>query len=1523
MVFLKRSIPANPKKRPAPPSVDIHPSVAAASAATLGPDPHRNAAFSTNPVGAPATESVGGEVGNAKGKGIRATGGDDEDPDMRMMVSLLAEAGCTLRVSGDAPPSLPSNPHKFRRHIESRLTTAEDPSILPRFLSGFASYIQDPQNLRRVLIPASHDGGCSTWGESLTRVLLLVAPIQPQMLNMLLEKLPEHFIDVAAQAGRSLKDDIARLIVNQLRWLDFLVDSGVFAEKLMEALSISPPELKKEIIGSLPEIIGDKSHATVVAALEKILMEDSEVIVPVLDSFTALNLDEQLQEQVVTIALSHIRTVDVGHIAHLLRFLLLSATPQNAGRIITQIRDQLKFIVAVDPCSARNKKLKEKSIAENTEVSIFDALRSSLRFKNILCEAVLKELKSLDQSRLHKAIDIWFLMLIYSNGGSLQKDAQKIFKKKIVNGCFCEALFDQCITGQRELVKDHFASFVSLCEYLLSCKEKQVRNFGIHLYTSLFEEFKDTYSRQEVLGALVTHIGSGIAYEVSSALETLIVLSSRYTEDLIPISSHVTGILDYMECFQEDNLHKVYEVFSSLALSARSRADTVKSSIANEVFMIIRKQVSNTDMRYKKMGIIGTLKIVSTLGNAKVPSRFLSSQKSNSDDALELLQMSLDSCKSVPLTLILFYDELIALLEDRVLKPEIIEWIGKHVSEFEPMFLSDLERGQLPSNISCDGIEGELWINLDGDASPIVLKILPLLTSSLPQQSDSLQILPSQFLLLSVVERLSNQGSLGGIDALLGCPLHLPSPKYFSGIQWKKLTEKQKKIVCLSLFHAVNWIRELLNAFSSQIADKVESVTPNTKDETVKKLSNRLRSLVVMESILDGILKPCPLSLPEVCYSIDQFGQNFQGKKGSERVSSEVVLAKQKKKHKTDPSASGNLDPNGMLRQPTIIDALNKAALASQEGLDEGSPRYLSHEKTQRCASHCPGNADEVEVVDLSAESKFLDAQRSKFRPLNADSLSLLSYSECKHDCCADPAAELPLHLYLLRELRRKLNDFSSPIKQCFTACPDKASPGMSRMASIDFLIKIKSAIGSLRKHLDNAISILRDGPENCQNHWKSQSCSAGIPELSNLMMSESSVASSVFREVLRCYSLILSIGELYHGENLRILKDLLEVFQPTEALQDFFSGLQQHPAPGSIDYMYCGVYSFLEGILEKSFFLSFLLASEVVAALQSLVNSMAVLIKSQETKGKNINMGCSQNILDFLRKRLSISAHKLLAYDWSSKDSETEWKGNGDFLQKILKIYLTNSESTSELLDELACSILPQALSVKTITSQDATHGFPTLGPTTLLTWYRVLHEENINVLSKLVKEVKMMHGKTTQREAAEKMLLKIQQSVHVVVSLVSLCKIHDKVAMHAMAVKYGGKFVDLFLKAFDFLQAQFQSHYELIIQMFKEFQKATRVIQALCSEAKGSKRTMVTSKVPATKRSLEKFLFHVKALLHNNSSSGCTFWMGNLKHKDLQGQVVSSQLYEDDDANQVKDPNRNELPESVGDCEDYDAEN
>jgi Fanconi anemia group D2 protein len=562
--------------------------------------------------------------------------------------------------------------------------------------------------------------------ESLVRNLLLVSPIQLDIQEMLLEKLPEYF-DVVT--GCSLEEDVARLIINHFRWLDFIVNPHVFTDKLMQVLSICPLHLKKEIIGSLPEIIGDHNCQAVVDSLEKMLQEDSAVVVAVLDSFSNLNLDDQLQEQAITVAISCIRTIDGEHMPYLLRFLLLAATPVNVRRIISQIREQLKFTGMSQPCASQNK-LKGKVPAYNAEGSILHALRSSLRFKNILCQEIIKELNSLEKPRDFKVIDVWLLILMYMNGDPVRKSIEKIFKKKVVDECIQEALLDQCIGGNKEFVKDNFASFVSLAEHLLSSKEEKAREIGSHIYSRLFEEFTDNYSRQEILGALVTHVGSDNKFEVSSVLEMMTALVKKYAQQLLPFSSHINGILDYLEGFTIDNLHKVYEVFSLLALSARASGDSFRSSISNELMMIVRKQVSHPDLKYKKMGLVGSLRIVSSLGDAKSVPDFSSSQVSDCGEILELLKTSVESCRQSNLALIMFYDEFATILSHKLLQPEIMEWIGKHLGEFESLFLADLENEKMAEKGSYSGLEGDLWMNLDGSISPICLNILALASSS-------------------------------------------------------------------------------------------------------------------------------------------------------------------------------------------------------------------------------------------------------------------------------------------------------------------------------------------------------------------------------------------------------------------------------------------------------------------------------------------------------------------------------------------------------------------------------------------------------------------------------------------------------------------------------------------------------------------------------------------------------------------------------------------------------------------------
>ncbi|KAK2983061.1 hypothetical protein RJ640_006448, partial [Escallonia rubra] len=1188
------------------------------------------------------------------------------------VAAVLAGAGCTL-INPSGPPCLPSEPHKLRQYLQS-LFSADSP-LRSEFLSGFASYIDSSDHLRRVLLPSNRESYGSARSESLVRVLLLVPMIQLDLQIMLLEKLPDYFdVDPGGGFGllssSRLEEDVARLILNQFRWLDFLVDSGAFTEKLLEVLSICPLHLKKEIIGSLPEIIGNHNNKNVVELLEPMLQEDSDIIVPVLDCFSNLNLDDQLQEKVFTIALSQLRTIDAERMPYLLRYLLLSATVANAGRIISQIREHVKFVKVSNIRTTQHYKLKGKSVVNNVEASILDALRSSLRYKNILCQEILKELKSLESARNHKVIDIWLLMLVYMNSESMQKSVGKIVKKKISEGCLQEAMFDQCICGNKELVRDYFPSFLSLSEYLLACKEQMAREFGIHIYTRLFEEFPDMYSRQEVLGALVTHVGSGIRFEVSSALDAMVLLASKFSQDLIPLSSHISGILDYMEGFSVECLHKVYETFCLLAISARTSAEPIGSSFANELLMIVRKQVSNPDLKYKKMGLIGTLKIVSYLGDATNKSSAPSSQKSNHEEALELLETSLDSCKQFPLPLVLFYDELTAMLDYKTLHPAIMEWIGKHVGDFESMFLSDLEDGQLP---------GELWMNLDGDISPICLNILPLVSSS-SLSASSLQILPANFLLLSAIERVTNQGSLGGIDALLGCPIHLPSSKLFSEHDWQSLTVRQRQVVCLSLYYAANWMRELLNAFCTQVSGRFDCISQATKEEISAKLLKRLRNLMYvflnsviamltskdgkcryLESLLNHSLKKCALSLPELYPLVEEASSSFTSqpynvigveKKALHTKANEDSPLNSKMKKRKTSKTSKDSDINGKSRQPTILDVLRKAgALASPDVQNEDSPGMSSKVSTPESAGKC---TNEPENIEISATAKVLEAQRYKFRPLLVDCFAFLAFSKNLDSCCADPAAELPIHLYLLRDLHNKLDFFSPPSKPISARCSSNP-PGIGGVPKIEFLSKIRSLFPTLKMHLECAVRILQEGAETCHEHWKAHSASAGNPEITNVVVSKSSISCSILKEILYCFSKMLNLPDVQ--TETMVLTDLLEAFQPSKIPDCIFSGIHPIPSAGSIDYLYCGAYFYLEGVLDVASTYSFMLASEVLLTLESVIASIRKFLdKSPEGNGKR-HLTVSQGLLPTFSNRLGTSAQKLLKRNWDNDNLEHGWK--------------------------------------------------------------------------------------------------------------------------------------------------------------------------------------------------------------------------------------------------------------------------
>lgn len=723
--------------------------------------------------------------------------------------------------------------------------------------------------------------------------------------------------------------------------------------------------------------------------------------------------------------------------------------------------------------------------------------------------------------------------------------------------------------------------------------------------------------------------------------------------------------------------------------------------------------------------------------------------------------------------------------------------------------------------------------------------------------------------------------------------------------------------MCHSLYFAINWIRELLNAFSTQVAARVDNVSQRVRDETAVKLLKRLRNLILLESLLNAVLKIYPLSLPELRYLGDYAGSastsKFNHGRKMEEENMEGPSSNKSKKSRKDKATSDKSNSDEKLKQSTILDAFKRAGVIITQETNKASSQPFPSGMMSKDAETRANNSGELVHVDLMAAPVQLDMQRFKFRTLNVTCLSLLNYSEAQDSTYSHHESELPLYLYLLRDLHNKLDHLNPQSKPFFSTSQAKSTSAHCQKSKDELLSKIQPLFSSLRKHLDGAVSMIQDRSDSFPDNWSSSSDSAGNPHIPYVMVSKSSVATSVFKEVLVCYRKLLGISDLLNQANMSVLKELLQTFQPTENFDDDLSEFCPPLVPSNVDYLYCGAYRMFEAIMDPVCSFSHILASDVLITMQSILNSIVELLeKPVESNGKNMHVGCSKEIIPFLRKKLALSAHKLLTCDFPSEDAENGWQSKGDLIPRILQIYLRNSESTSHLLDELACMVLPQVTSLKTkSTTQEISHGFPTLCSSTFHSWYRVLHEENTGNLNKMIKQA--LKTRSQSGVAVENVLHEIDKSVKVFVSLIGICRTHEKVAMHAMAVKYGGRFIDVFLKAFNFLETQFRQHGDGIVRMIKELQKATRIIQTICAEAKGYKRTMITSKIPAAKRSMERFVFRVKALLeHCSTEKRCC--IGNLKHKDLHGHVVSSQVYGnvDDDPDDAEQEQMETDPET-----------
>lgn len=158
-----------------------------------------------------------------------------------------------------------------------------------------------------------------------------------------------------------------------------------------------------------------------------------------------------------------------------------------------------------------------------------------------------------------------------------------------------------------------------------------------------------------------------------------------------------------------------------------------------------------------------------------------------------------------------------------------------------------------------------------------------------------------------------------------------------------------------------------------------------------------------LETLLNYSIGRSTLSLPELHIYVNHSGSSLLNpiyhvrhmEKKSEQNKMNDNTSSNKKTRKKLSKVRKSFDSNETLRQPTIMEALRKVgAVTSQDVPNENSPGLSSKDSSAEPSQQHRSDSSEPIVIEISAAFKALESQRSKFRCLQVQCLSILAHSK-------------------------------------------------------------------------------------------------------------------------------------------------------------------------------------------------------------------------------------------------------------------------------------------------------------------------------------------------------------------------------------------------------------------------------------------------------------------------------------------------------------------------------------------------
>jgi Fanconi anemia group D2 protein len=303
----------------------------------------------------------------------------------------------------------------------------------------------------------------------------------------------------------------------------------------------------------------------------------------------------------------------------------------------------------------------------------------------------------------------------------------------------------------------------------------------------------------------------------------------------------------------DEHARKLLSVFAILAARKSESGVSVAGStvpltvdVNSELYILIRKQLSLSNLKLKRIGIMGAIALLCELAPRSLSTEIETSTISICSD---LTLMLLQSCDNNMVAMAFLCDE-ISRCAPRLHLTLVNRFNDSFtIPKLEQLFIVDVDNEKV--NFECS-MPLHPWFNLNGSDGVIGLNILGKLFSPDVTERASVLVLTPLFRLGSILLMELGQG-LGPIDAMLGCPFVLFDPMCLP--DFEQLPMNTRVIYCSALIVCLNLLRELVNAFSSPSAHL-------TDDDSMPKVCSRMHQVLELQSILARCLNGMPLFVP-------------------------------------------------------------------------------------------------------------------------------------------------------------------------------------------------------------------------------------------------------------------------------------------------------------------------------------------------------------------------------------------------------------------------------------------------------------------------------------------------------------------------------------------------------------------------------------------------------------------------------------------------------------------------------------